>query len=204
CAQFAEEFAWEREIPDRVEPLQVKSVMVHEPIGVVAGITPFNYPFFVNAWKVAPSIAMGNTIVLKPAPWTPLDAFEIARAAEEAEIPPGVVNVIGGGGVEVGEELVSNPMVDMVSFTGSVPAGRRVGALAAQTIKKVQLELGGKSAAIALEDADPATIVMNAISGCMTHAGQGCGCTTRLLLPEQTHDAVVDQLAATCASIVVG
>ena len=204
CAQWTEEFAWERRTPDREQPLRVESVMVHEPVGVCVGITPFNYPFFVNAWKVAPAIAMGNTIVLKPAPWTPLDAFEIARAAEEAEIPPGVVNVIGGGGVDVGEELVSNPLVDMVSFTGSVPAGRRVGALAAQTIKKVQLELGGKSAAIALEDADPATIVMNAISGCMTHAGQGCGCTTRLLLPEQSHDAVVDQLAATCASIVVG
>src|SRR5437763_7295464 len=169
--------------------------MVHEPVGVVAGITPFNYPFFVNAWKVAPAIAMGNTVGRKPAPWTPLDAFEIARAAEEAEIPPGVVNVIGGGGVDVGEELVSNPLVDMVSFTGSVPAGRRVGALAAQTVKKVQLELGGKSAAIAL-DADPGTVVMNAIAGCMTHAGQGCGCTTRLLVPEALHDSVVEQLVA--------
>jgi aldehyde dehydrogenase (NAD+) len=204
CAQFAEEFAWERELPDRTDPLRVKSVMVHEPIGVVVGITPFNYPFFVNAWKVAPAIAMGNTIVLKPAPWTPLDAFEIARAAEEAGLPPGVVNVIGGGGVEVGEELVSNPMVDMVSFTGSVPAGRRVGALAAQTIKKVQLELGGKSASIALDDADPGTVVMNSIAGCMTHAGQGCGCTTRLLVPDALHDAVVEQLAQTCSALPVG
>jgi aldehyde dehydrogenase (NAD+) len=204
CARWAEEFAWEREVPDREQPVRASSVMVHEPVGVVVGITPFNYPFFVNAWKVAPAIAMGNTIVLKPAPWTPLDAFETARAAEEAELPPGVVNVIGGGGIDVGEELVSNPRVDMVSFTGSVPAGRRVGALAAQTIKKVQLELGGKSAAIALEDADPAAVVMNAISGCMTHAGQGCGCTTRLLLPESAHDAVVEQLVDTCASLPVG
>jgi aldehyde dehydrogenase (NAD+) len=204
CARWAEEFVWEREVPDREQPVRASSVMVHEPVGVVVGITPFNYPFFVNAWKVAPAIAMGNTIVLKPAPWTPLDGFEIARAAEEAELPPGVVNVIGGGGVDVGEELASNPRVDMVSFTGSVPAGRRVGALAAQTIKKVQLELGGKSAAIALEDADPSTVVMNAISGCMTHAGQGCGCTTRLLLPESTHDAVVEQLVNTCASLPVG
>jgi acyl-CoA reductase-like NAD-dependent aldehyde dehydrogenase len=204
CAQWAEEFAWERKLPDREQPLRVESMMVHEPVGVVVGITPFNYPFFVNAWKVAPAIAMGNTMVLKPAPWTPLDAFEIARAAEEAELPPGVVNVIGGGGVDVGEELVSNPMVDMVSFTGSVPAGRRVGALAAQTIKKVQLELGGKSASIALEDADPGTVVMNSIAGCMTHAGQGCGCTTRLLVPEALHDAVVEQLVQTCGSLPVG
>ena len=115
-----------------------------------------------------------------------------------------VVNGIGGGGVDVGEELVSNPMVDMVSFTGSVPAGRRVGALAAQTVKKVQLELGGKSASIALDDAEPATVVMNTIAGCMTHAGQGCGCTTRLLVPQTMHDAVVEQFVATCSALPVG
>jgi acyl-CoA reductase-like NAD-dependent aldehyde dehydrogenase len=184
--------------------MPIEALLVREPVGVISAITPFNYPLFVNAWKVAPAIAMGNTIVLKPAPWTPLDAFEIARAAEEAEIPPGVVNVIGGGGVDVGEELVSNPMVDMVSFTGSVSAGRSVGALAAQTIKKVQLELGGKSALVALPDADPAQVVLGAISGCMIHAGQGCGCTTRLLLHESMHDEVLSQVATSASAMPLG
>jgi aldehyde dehydrogenase (NAD+) len=204
AADWAEAFAWEREPEPATDPLPVRSLLMHEPVGVVSAITPFNFPFFVNAWKVAVATAMGNTVVLKPAPWTPLDAFEIARAAEEAELPPGVVNVIGGGGVDVGEELVSNPMVDMVSFTGSVPAGRSVGALAAQTIKKVQLELGGKSPLFVLDDASPSEVVMNAVAGCMIHAGQGCGCTTRLLLPQAMHDAVVEQLVETCRNLPVG
>ena len=204
CAEWAEEFEWERHPPPRTEPMHTESLLLREPVGVIAAITPFNFPFFVNAWKVAPAIAMGNTVVLKPAPWTPLDAFEIARAAEEAEVPPGVVNVIGGGGVDVGEEMVSNPMVDMVSFTGSVAAGRRVGGLAAETIKRVQLELGGKSALIALEDADPNDVVVAAIGGCMVHAGQGCGCTTRLLVPASRREDIVDRVVEASRATKVG
>jgi acyl-CoA reductase-like NAD-dependent aldehyde dehydrogenase len=204
CAEWAEDFAWEEPAAPRTKPVIVNSLMVREPVGVVTGITPFNYPLFVNAWKVAPAIAMGNTIVLKPAPWTPLDAFEIARAAEAADIPPGVVNVIGGGGVDVGETLVSHPMVDMVSFTGSVTAGRSVGALAAQTVKKVQLELGGKSAALILDDADPQTVALQLMGSCMIHAGQGCGCTTRLIVPSHLHDATVDALVSACRMMKIG
>ena len=203
-ADWAEAFAWEREAEPATEPFPVRSLLVHDPIGVVSAITPFNFPLFVNCWKVATATAMGNTVVLKPAPWTPLDAFEIARAVEEADLPPGVVNVIGGGGVEVGQAMVSNPMVDMVSFTGSVPSGRNVGALAAQTIKKVQLELGGKSPLFVLDDASPDEVAMNAVAGCMIHAGQGCGCTTRLLVPQDMHDLVVERVVETCRTLPVG
>ena len=121
------------------------SAIVREPIGVVAAITPFNFPFMLNVVKVAPALATGCTVVLKPHPWTPLDAMMIAEAAAEAGIPPGVLNVITGHG-EVGDELTSNPMVDMVTFTGSTATGRRIMASASATVKRVQLELGGKSA----------------------------------------------------------
>jgi aldehyde dehydrogenase (NAD+) len=204
AAQWAEEFPWEEPLPSRTKPFGVHSMAVREPVGVMTGMTPFNYPLFVNAWKVAPSIVMGNTIVLKPSPWTPLDAFEVARACEEAEIPPGVVNVIGGGGIDVGEVLASHPAVDMVAFTGSVGGGRAVGAMAMQTVKKVQLELGGKSAAIALDDAAPSDVAARLMGSCMVHAGQGCGCTTRLLVPASMHDDVVEALVAACAWMIPG
>src|SRR5207249_5336140 len=124
AADGAEDFPWEEPLPPNTHPFPLAGLAVREPVGVVTGMTPFNYPFFVNCWKVAPPIAMGNTVVLKPSPGTPPDAFELARAAEEAEIPPGVVNVIGGGGIPGGEELAENRMVDMVALTSSV-RGRR-------------------------------------------------------------------------------
>jgi aldehyde dehydrogenase (NAD+) len=204
AADWAVDFPWEEPLKPNTQPFPLAGLAVREPVGVVTGMTPFNYPFFVNCWKVAPPIAMGNTVVLKPSPWTPLDAFEIARAAEEADIPPGVLNVIGGGGIPVGEELAENPMVDMVAFTGSVSGGRAVGRLAMETIKKVQLELGGKSAAIVLDDADPADVGMRLMGACMIHAGQGCGCTTRLLVPEHMHDAVVDEVVKAVSSMKIG
>ena len=127
------------------------NAIVREPIGVVAAITPFNFPFMLNVVKVAPALAVGCTVVLKPHPWTPLDAMLIAEVAAEAGIPPGVLNVITGHG-EVGDELTSNPMVDMVTFTGSTATGRRIMASASGTVKRVQLELGGKSATVVLGD----------------------------------------------------
>ncbi|MHB8511888.1 MAG: aldehyde dehydrogenase family protein [Actinomycetota bacterium] len=204
AASWSEDFDWEQQVAERTAPLVSRSILIREPVGVVSAITPFNFPFFVNAWKAGPAIAMGNTVVLKPAPWTPLDAFEIARAAEQADIPPGVVNVIGGGGIDVGRLMSSHPAVDMVSFTGSVVAGRAVGALAAETIKKTQLELGGKSALIVLDDASEDAVVANAVSGCMIHAGQGCGCTTRMLVPSSMHDSIVAKVVDASRSIKVG
>ncbi|HEX9775663.1 MAG TPA: aldehyde dehydrogenase family protein [Actinomycetota bacterium] len=204
CADWAEEFPWEEPLPLRPDPIPVQGVAVREPVGVVSAMTPFNYPFFVNCWKVAPALATGNAVVLKPSPWTPLDAFELARAAEEAGVPPGVLNVIGGGTVLVGQELCTNPGIDMVAFTGSVTGGRAVGAAAMQTVKKVQLELGGKSALVMLDDVEPDDVAWRLMFTCMMHAGQGCGCTTRLLVPRALHDATVEALVARCEAEVLG
>ena len=127
------------------------SAIIREPIGVVAAITPFNFPFMLNVVKTAPALAAGCTVVLKPHPWTPLDAFMIAAGGRRGRLPPGVFNVITGHG-EVGDELTGNPVVDMVTFTGSTATGRRIMASAAGTVKKLQLELGGKSAQVVLGD----------------------------------------------------
>lgn len=185
CAEMVSHLEWERPLPPDIGPLGIaNSIVVREPVGVVSAITPFNFPLFLSLWKVAPALVTGNTVVLKPHPWTPLHAFEIARAAEEAGIPPGVLNVVTGH-AEVGEELASNPMVDMVTFTGSTATGRRILELAATTVKRVQLELGGKSATIVLDDASEEQIAQIGVSGCVVHAGQACAAQTRLLIPER-------------------
>ena len=150
---------------------------------MVAAITPFNFPFMLNVVKVAPALAVGCTVVLKPHPWTPLDAMMIAEAAAEAGIPPGVLNVITGHG-EVGDELTSNPMVDMVTFTGSTATGRRIMASASGTVKRVQLELGGKSATIVLGDVGEDYARTIGFGQVLAHCGQGCVLHTRVLLPE--------------------
>ncbi|MDE0987617.1 MAG: aldehyde dehydrogenase family protein [Pseudomonadales bacterium] len=171
------------------------SALVREPVGVVAAITPFNFPFMLNMVKAFPAMAVGCSVVLKPHPWTPLDAFEMAKAAEEAEIPPGVFNVITGH-ADVGDELTGNPAVDMITFTGSTATGRHIMARAAQQIKRVQLELGGKSAQILLDDV-PETVAQSIGFGmALVHCGQGCALTTRLLVPEPLMDAYLDGVHA--------
>jgi aldehyde dehydrogenase (NAD+) len=179
------------------------SALVREPIGVVGAITPFNFPFMLNIVKVAPALAAGCTVVLKPHPWTPLDAMLIADAAEEAEIPPGVLNVVSGGR-DVGEELSSNPMVDMVTFTGSTATGRRIMAVAGATVKKLQLELGGKSAHVVLGDVDEDHARSIGFGAVLTHCGQGCALQTRLLLPEHLLDAYREGVEATYPAITIG
>ncbi|HEY8543461.1 MAG TPA: aldehyde dehydrogenase family protein, partial [Acidimicrobiales bacterium] len=146
------------------------SAIVREPVGVVAAITPFNFPFMLNVVKVAPALAAGCTVVLKPHPWTPLDAMVIAEAAAEAGIPPGVLNVITGH-ADVGDELTSNPMVDMVTFTGSTATGRRIMASASTTVKKLQLELGGKSAQVVLGDVSEDHARSIGFGEVLTHCG---------------------------------
>ena len=179
------------------------SAIVREPIGVVAAITPFNFPFMLNVVKVAPALAVGCTVVLKPHPWTPLDAMMIAEAAAEADIPPGVLNVITGHG-DVGDELTSNPMVDMVTFTGSTATGRRIMASAAATVKKVQLELGGKSAQIVLGDVSEDYARTIGFGQVLVHSGQGCVLQTRVLLPEHLLDAYKEGLEGMRSFITVG
>jgi acyl-CoA reductase-like NAD-dependent aldehyde dehydrogenase len=179
------------------------TALFREPVGVVGAITPFNFPFMLNVVKVAPALAAGCTVVLKPHPWTPLDAFMIAQAAEEAGIPPGVLNVITGHG-EVGDEMTSNPMVDMVAFTGSTATGRRIVANGAPTMKRFQLELGGKSAQVLLDDVSEDYARSIGFGSVLTHCGQGCILATRLLLPEHLLDAYKEGVAAVAPTVKIG
>jgi aldehyde dehydrogenase (NAD+) len=179
------------------------AAIVREPVGVVAAITPFNFPFMLNVVKVAPALAAGCTVVLKPHPWTPLDAFVIAQAAEEAGIPKGVLNVITGHG-EVGDELTSNPLVDMVAFTGSTATGRRIMGNGAATMKRLQLELGGKSAQVVLDDVSEDVARSIGFGQVTTHCGQGCVLQTRLLLPEHLLDAYREGVAAAVPQVKIG
>jgi acyl-CoA reductase-like NAD-dependent aldehyde dehydrogenase len=179
------------------------NTLLREPVGVVAAITPFNFPFMLNTVKSAPALAVGCTVVLKPHPWTPLDAMMIAQAAEEAGIPPGVFNVITGHG-DVGDELTSNPMVDMVTFTGSTATGRRIMASASNTVKRLQLELGGKSAQVVLDDVPEDYVRSIGFGGTVVHCGQGCVIQTRLLLPEHLLDAYKEGVLAAAPMITIG
>lgn len=179
------------------------SVLVREPVGVVAAITPFNFPFMLNTVKVMPAMAVGCSVVLKPHPWTPLDAFEIAKAAEDAGIPPGVLNVITGG-AEVGDELTGHPLVDMVTFTGSTATGRHIMSRCGEQIKRVQLELGGKSARIFLDDVPEDYVRQHGFGAMLTHCGQGCALQTRLLVPERLLDPLVEGIEAMAPMLKIG
>ena len=174
-----------------------------EPVGVVGAITPFNFPFMLNVVKAAPALAAGCTVVLKPHPWTPLDAMLIARAVEEAEVPPGVFNVIVGH-AEVGEEMSTSSKIDMITMTGSTATGKRIMAAGAETMKRLHLELGGKSAAIVLDDVGEDYARMIGFGQMLTHCGQGCALQTRLLLPERYLDAFKDGIADALSQIVIG
>src|SRR6185503_7605483 len=160
------------------------SVVVREPVGVVGAITPWNYPLNQVALKVAPALAAGCTVVLKPSEIAPFTAFMLAEVIEAAGLPKGVFNVVTGFGPTAGEALVNHQQVDMISFTGSTRAGKRISELAAQTVKRVALELGGKSASVVLDDADLATAVKGTVSGCYLNSGQTCTALTRMLVPE--------------------
>ena len=174
------------------------SKVVREPVGVVAAITPWNYPLHQIAAKVAAALAAGCTVVLKPSEIAPLDAFILAEVIHEAKLPAGVFNLITGLGPIVGEAMVSHPEVDMVSFTGSTRAGQRVSELAAATVKRVALELGGKSAAVVLDDADFSIAIPAIVANCYQNAGQTCTAQTRLLVPASRY-AEAAQLAVAAA-----
>jgi acyl-CoA reductase-like NAD-dependent aldehyde dehydrogenase len=159
------------------------SLVVREPVGVVGAITPWNYPLHQIALKVAPALAAGCTVVLKPSEIAPFNAFILAEVVEAAGLPKGVFNLVTGFGPAAGEALVKHPQVDMISFTGSTRAGKRISEIAAQTVKRVALELGGKSASVILEDADLAAAVKGTVSGCYLNSGQTCTALTRMLVP---------------------
>ncbi len=202
-ADLAESYAWETDL-GTAEPMGIptRRTLRREPVGVVAAITPWNFPNQINLSKVGPALAAGCTVVLKPAPHTPWVACELGRlVAEHTDIPPGVLNVVTPQDDEVAGHLVTDPRVDLVSFTGSTDTGRRIAAAAADSIKKVFLELGGKSAAVVLDDADLAAAVGTAAFSVCIHAGQGCALTTRLLVPRDRYDEAVQVAADTMAML---
>ena len=164
------------------------SVVVREPVGVVGAITPWNYPLHQIALKVAPALAAGCTVVLKPSEIAPFNAFILAEVIEAAGLPNGVFNLVTGFGPAAGEALVKHPQVDMISFTGSTRAGKRISEVAAQTVKRVALELGGKSASVILDDADLAAAVKGTVNGCYLNSGQTCTALTRMLVPASKYD----------------
>ena len=195
-AELAQTYTWEHEVGH--------SLVVREPYGVVGAITPWNYPLHQIMAKVAAALAAGCTVVLKPSEVAPLNAYLLVEACLEIGLPPGVLNIVHGTGPAVGEAIASHPDIDLVSFTGSVRAGRRVAALAADTIKKVTLELGGKSAFIVLDDAPLEKAIPAGVKNAMLNSGQTCSAWTRMLVPRARRDDVVAIASATLASLTIG
>jgi len=189
-AQVTADFTWEQTVGN--------SLIVREPIGVVGAITPWNYPLHQIAAKVAPALAAGCTVVLKPSEVAPLNAFVLAEIFAEVGVPAGVFNLVTGFGPVVGEAIAAHPDVDMVSFTGSTRAGKRVSEVASATVKRVALELGGKSANVILDDADLAQAVPDGVGKCYFNSGQTCSALTRMLVPRDRLDEV-EALARTAA-----
>jgi acyl-CoA reductase-like NAD-dependent aldehyde dehydrogenase len=180
-----------------------QGVVLREPAGVAALITAYNFPLFLNLFKIAPALAAGCTAVLKPSPYTPLEALILGEIATEADLPPGVLNVVTGD-IDAGRELTSNPMVDVVSFTGSEGVGRLVNQQAADTFKRVVLELGGKSANVICADADLDRAAANVVMGFTVHAGQGCSLLTRTLVHRSRHDELVAKVSGLLTELTIG
>ncbi len=195
-AKLVREFAFEERVGN--------SLVVREPVGVVAAITPWNYPLHQIALKVAPALAAGCTVVLKPSEVAPFNAFILAEVVESIGLPKGVFNLVTGLGQTVGEALVKDPGVDMISFTGSTRAGKRISEIAAQTVKRVALELGGKSASVVLDDADLATAVKSTVNGCYLNSGQTCTALTRMLVPQSKYEEAAKIAAEVAGSFTVG
>ncbi|HUU35847.1 MAG TPA: aldehyde dehydrogenase family protein [Vicinamibacterales bacterium] len=188
----------------RLEEELGNSLVVKEPVGIVGCITPWNYPLHQVVCKVAPALAAGCTVVLKPAELAPLSAFVLAEAILEIGLPAGVINIVSGDGRVVGEAISAHPGLDMVSFTGSLEAGRRVAAVAGDGIKKVCLELGGKSAFIVLDDAPFEKAVPAGVNHCMQNSGQTCSAWTRMLVPRARYAEAIELAVAQLAKLTVG
>ena len=204
----ASQFAWYLGLPPstaerRVAPSGEQGLIVKEPVGVVAAILPWNAPVSLALSKVIPALLCGCSVIWKPAPETPLHAYAIYEAFQQAGLPPGVLNVLTAGR-EVSEYLVAHPGVDMVSFTGSTAAGKRIGAVCGGQVKRVALELGGKSAAIILDDFDVSKARAVLGAGMLRNSGQACAALTRLLVPRQREAELVDAFAAIASAVKVG
>ena len=195
-ARLLKEFSFEQRIGN--------SLVVREPVGVVGAITPWNYPLHQITLKVAPALAAGCTVVLKPSEVAPFNAFILAEVCEAVGLPAGVFNLVTGYGTPAGEALVKHPAVDMISFTGSTRAGKRISELAAQGVKRVALELGGKSASVILDDADLATAVKSTVNGCYLNSGQTCTALTRMLVPQSKYEEAAKIAADVARTFTVG
>lgn len=195
-AKVARHFEWEKKVGN--------SLVLREPIGVVGCITPWNFPLSQITLKIAPALAAGCTVVLKPSEIAPVNAMILAEIIHEAGLPPGVFNLVNGLGPVVGEVLATHSEVDMVSFTGSTRAGKRVAELASQSVKRVALELGGKSASIILDDANLEAAVKGTVSACMLNSGQTCSAHTRMLVPASRYAEVRELAQAAIARFNIG
>ena len=195
-AKLLKEFVFEERVGN--------SLVTREPVGVVAAITPWNYPLHQIALKVAPALAAGCTVVLKPSEVAPFNAFILAEAIEAAGLPQGVFNLVTGYGADAGEALVKHREIDMISFTGSTRAGKRISELAAQSVKRVALELGGKSASVILDDADLASAVKGTVNGCYLNSGQTCTALTRMLVPDSLYQEAARIAAEVANGFTVG
>ena len=211
CRYMAEWFRYYGGMADKVQgtvpPIDKPSVLNftrYEPVGVTACITPWNSPLLLMAWKVAPALAAGNAVVIKPSEFTSASTLEFAALSIQAGLPPGLINVITGLGDEAGESLVTHPLVRKVAFTGGESGGRRVNIAAAADFKNVTLELGGKSANIVFDDARIEDAVSGAISGIFAASGQTCIAGSRLLVHESIHDAFVQKLVTLASSAKFG
>jgi acyl-CoA reductase-like NAD-dependent aldehyde dehydrogenase len=187
----------------RPSPLGFNTLVQRVPVGVVGAIIPWNFPVILSIMKIGPALAAGCTLVLKPSPGTVLDSYIVAEAAEEAQLPPGVINWVPGGR-ELGAYLVAHPGIDKVAFTGSTAAGRSIAEVCGKLLRPVSLELGGKSAALVLEDVNLDALLAALPSISLTSNGQACFSCTRILVPDSRYTEIVDAIAATVSSYVVG
>ena len=182
----------------------VEVMIEREPVGIVGLITPWNFPIAIPAWKIAPALACGNAVILKPADLTPGCAWEIAKSLKEAECPNGVFNLVMGRGSSVGARMVEHPGIDAISFTGSVPVGRGIAVGCAANGKKVQMEMGGKNPMVVLDDADLDVAVSVSANGAFFSTGQRCTASSRLIVTAGIHDAFVEKMTAAAAALKVG
>jgi acyl-CoA reductase-like NAD-dependent aldehyde dehydrogenase len=203
-AELAATYDFERVAPTTTYPTLSINKVRREPIGVCVGIVPWNFPLVLGIWKIAPALAAGNSIVVKPEEQTPLSLIHLARIALECGVPPGVFNIVPGDGEDVGARLASHPDVGKVAFTGSTEVGREIMRLASGTVKKVSLELGGKGPVVVLDDADLDAAVDAALFGCWLYSGQMCESGTRLFLPESIHDEFVERMITRAKTIKQG
>jgi acyl-CoA reductase-like NAD-dependent aldehyde dehydrogenase len=208
-AELAAKVDFEEALPPLVQEtpmgaVATQAVVYHQPAGVVGALNTWNFPLFVLVQKLAPALAAGCTIVVKASPFAPLINLEVARIIDETDLPNGVLNVVTGEGVDIGEDLVSSPLVDKVSFTGSVPTGKKIAEMAARHLTRVHLELGGKSACIVLDDVNLDAMAPAMAAPAFFHAGQACAASTRVLVPAKLHDQAVEKMAGFLSHVKVG